>query len=960
MDNERKQKLEALLAKAKSGKLTPEDVAKEAERIRMEKATADSASKSLPSPADPSSILNTTPAIEKWNPLFRGYGATLKGKGHTENMDSLLNAPISGATGSLDGLGSYANGASQLVAPLLEAGLAKIPKEISEDKIKTEINDLIQEVNRKLIEENERKSSNALTTLVFAKAFTNEKGENKLLVANIGDSRVCVIRGRDLYFQTVDQKGSSEDNYKETLKFFIEKVKSVKGVREEEAKRMVLLTAQKLDDFDITNEIVEKELSKIGLNLDDWGANPREGFGFIQGVQSEDNRGVRMPVGSPIIEPQIDIVDIKPGDLVISFSDGVNGNFTNEELLKIISSNEVANIPEAVKKIMEARFNKKDPSYRRNKDDDVTLTVLEISSEKLEKIKFTNKDLLFLLRLNKTSELFTTGYIAISLDISHDLAFEILERYLRKEFIDEKGRSIGPVVVGSVVNTNAFDELEKYFIRTGKLDELFVLPPITTAIVPPAPTAPTIETNPKPTSLTSGEILDFILKRFESGKLTLIANDLKIKFGIDQILAEAIIDRFEREARIIKKSGNDYVFVEDLANQIKDIPRDVEFIKETPKPIPAATSTVPPIPTPTPSPTSEPEPTPEKTSLKSGHILDFILAQFKTGETILTPKKLQDEFNITKTLADKIIEKLDIEAKLIIKNGDSYTYNKENFEEQIKNIPREETIIEEDGPLPKGVNAEPTPEQLEEAVRRAESAKNSFFDFAKFKKYRYYIYALVAALGPLAAYQNYKSLSENGGRPEPLISAPAKNVKENKPMADDGVLKSANPTNEKSPSVKILNPEFEKTEWWMRLDPEVQINIKEILNSGGSKSYVLPFLQKIEILNSPGEIILSERTLSDLYDRINTYPNFINITYSDSPIQIPECVITAQDNVTKTTKTCYLRSNIAKIASKFRKIKLAFGENMYEPFPPNQTLSDSYVYMLTKITEEINRNAIKK
>lgn len=492
-----------------------------------------------------------------------------------------------------------------------------------------------------------------------------------------------------------------------------------------------------------------------------------------------------------------------------------------------------------------------------------------------------------------------------------------------------------------------------------------------TATIPPTPTTPTIETSPKPTSLTNGEVLDFILKRFEAGKLTLIANDLKIKFGIDQTLAEVIIDRLERESRIIKKNGNEYVCISDLAEQIKNIRRDVDFIKETPKPIPVepkpAAATVPPIPPtpPSPAPSPAPEPTPEKTSLNSGHILDFILAQFRAGKSNLTSKELQDEFNITKILAEKIIEKLDKEAGLIIKNGDSYTYNKGNFEEQIKNIPRDETITEEDDrPFPEGVNAEPTPEQLEEAVRRAEAAKNTFFNFANLKKYRYYIYALIAALGPLVVNQginNYKSLAENSGGSEPLMSASANNIKNGKSITVGKPLPSANPTNEKAPTAQILNPNYKKTAWWESLNNEVKPVIEQILNAEDAKTYTLPFLREVEILNTREVVTLSDKDMSDLYDQIKNHSNFLNSVFTNLNIQIPECIVTLQDKNTREKRTCNLRMNVANIAKGFMQANFfLFGGKMREAMPPQETTADSYNRVKAGIIAKINAETANK
>ncbi len=49
--------------------------------------------------------------------------------------------------------------------------------------------------------------------------------------------------------------------------------------------------------------------------------------------------------------PEFDIVNIEEGDKIIAFSDGINGNFTDKELLEIIKNTETHLIP---KKVLDA------------------------------------------------------------------------------------------------------------------------------------------------------------------------------------------------------------------------------------------------------------------------------------------------------------------------------------------------------------------------------------------------------------------------------------------------------------------------------------------------------------------------------------------------------------------------------------------------------------------------------
>jgi len=159
---------------------------------------------------------------------------------------------------------------------------------------------------------------------------------------------------------------------------------------------------------------------------------------------------------------------------------------------------------------------------------------------------------------------------------------------------------------------------------------------------------------------------------------------------------------------------------------------------------------------------------------------------------------------------------------------------------------------------------------------------------------------------------------------------------------------------------EILNKDYEKTRWWKDINPDVQVKIKNLINSANAEEYTLQFLNEIEILNTPGKITPSQKTKIELYKNISQYPNFLNSAYSGNGILLPECVIVAQDDVTKETKTCYLRNNAGELASALREMRsLLLGKNRYEPFTAQQTLPASIKEVKDALIQVINTNTSK-
>lgn len=402
------------------------------------------ATASTPSVADPTTTVASSPdeKIEQPKLSFKTYGEMLKAD--WENMDYYFIDPENGATGSLDGLGSFAKGASQFVAPLIEVGLAKIPIQLSEEEIKNQIKQLINSANKALLEKNNAETSDAKTTLSFAQSFKNERGENKLAVANVGDSRVYVIRNGEIHYQTLDQKTSASllpDNLKTTGSLVTSVERSLNISREDAGHRFFLALQKITDSIDSTiksrdfhlyeTNFITDTMLAIGiqkteiLHLEDY---------FLRIIRDDlKDTSTRCLGDDQDPTPQIDIVDIAPNDLVLTFTDGVTGNLTTEELLGLIEGVPANKIPKKIINEIEKRLADPDKKtkYPRTKSDDTTLTVMEVGQELLDKITFTNGDLLSTLNFWKGIDTtLTTGTVSQSLGVTHDLAFEIFDNWI--------------------------------------------------------------------------------------------------------------------------------------------------------------------------------------------------------------------------------------------------------------------------------------------------------------------------------------------------------------------------------------------------------------------------------------------------------------------------------------------------------------------------------------------------
>lgn len=521
--------------------MTSEEIRKALEAQKAAELTAKTSAGTAPSPSSvpaksPEEEFQTVENISVRGGL--GYFSTIGRRGKYDMDRGFINVKKAFQV-VMDELGTYNTGAADFISSFILDGLSGFNMRSSVEEAESFAKKLVLDTNRKLIDhltELNKKSDHEIiqrTTLNFTKYFIDENGKNRILVANVGDSRTYVIRNGKIAFQTLDQRGPSNNRIKNstlktlTEKIFNEKRKTVPSFTMGKAEEAILLAAQTLNDLtDSTGKpklpldkkldtpekvaIVKEAMEKLGLTLDDWGDynedDVKAGFGFMRSIESSDNAAKGDLIGDQKLEKfQITTFEIEPGDLILTFTNGVDGNFTNEELFKIISDNDgnPAKITAAMKAAIDGGLNKK--------PDDVTVTVLEVEPELLEKITFTNEDLLKVLVVYKANSMstktglkFSTGDISRDLKVDFNLAAKIIEYLKTRTFETKAGELITILKDDSKFSIEAFDLFEEELTADGKLDELFdlssmstIMTPLSPIIIPTAPLPSSTPTDPK-------------------------------------------------------------------------------------------------------------------------------------------------------------------------------------------------------------------------------------------------------------------------------------------------------------------------------------------------------------------------------------------------------------------------------------------------------------------------------
>ncbi len=586
--------------------------------------------------------------------------------------------------------------------------------------------------------------------------------------------------------------------------------------------------------------------------------------------------------------------------------------------------------------------------------------------------------------------------------------------------------------------------------------------PTLTNVTSPA-TAPATPDKAKKYSVLVADLYPFlnnIVLSQENGNTVSLEDALATRFDLSSHAVKKLINKLDREAKVIDSTGKVYKDVLDAkANSLTDKTETWDFEDDsvsphtpipapTPSPItvsapvsvstpspvtpstvvktpvatpaptaaPAPVSTTAPIPSPAPlpkvdytptptiglAPTPEPKPAtaPGRVKFTTGDLFDFLEHKLSKNEISLSSEEIQKEFMLEKKYADEIIqhmaseglldkEKKIVSADVLAQLTKGFNRNEvHEFDAPVNPLPLTPTPaptpitpdINLDN-LPSDPATSPAPttavslspdstidvdltvavEDKNEGLSRADRAVNMLKDLYAKKASLYntrskqiLIIALsAAALGFSAPYL----VRKNGAPDQPNAEAQKQKEGESKPPAPPANKESGK--GESSPTAQ-LNPNYEKSLWWTQLNPEVKPLIEKILKAPDAKSYTVQFLGEIEILHEAGTVNPSAKTQEDLAVNVLRFPNILNVAFSGAPMEISECVVTAQDEKTRVTKTCYLRNNLGKLAKEMKMSRTqALGGNPYQPFSAG-TITEDFNTLKNELIAKANAEAVKK
>lgn len=259
---------------------------------------------------------------------------TIPSDKHPENNeDAVLD--VEDAFAVFDGVGGHKGGheASRLARQVVKEELAKIPPGLSAKEMVETLKKVLEEANKKVLEEARGELEGMATTASLVKFAEG----NCAVVANLGDSRVYLLRGVNGKLEQV----TLDDN-------------------------RAFLMAE--------NEQEARALQSKFNNLTDPSTLSESEQHFF-----ENRNVIIQALGGSTIRPRTYIVDLQPGDKLLLSSDGVHDNLTDLEIEKILgqaaSSETLARaLSSAAQEV--ARGGK--GRNHRSKMDDISAVVVEV------------------------------------------------------------------------------------------------------------------------------------------------------------------------------------------------------------------------------------------------------------------------------------------------------------------------------------------------------------------------------------------------------------------------------------------------------------------------------------------------------------------------------------------------------------------------------------------------------
>lgn len=284
------------------------------------------------------SIENNNPEINEKIQGITIYGESKASENHPDrNEDSMFYDAHKKAFGVFDGMGGENGGAkaSGLAEAVVEQALANRTNNLTLEQSQNLIAEAIQNANKVICQEAQKsiEFSRMGTTASVGLIWEGPSGEKKLVIGNVGDSRVYLLRQGKLVQVTIDDNLARSNN-------------------EEESR-----ARQRKFNNVVSHDDLTDQMDKILF---------------------ENRNQITQALGSREIQPRINTVDLVPGDQIFVCSDGIADNLTDNEIETILAGSQDSN--QAVKKLLEAAQNRSHTgSHLRAKKDDMTALVAEIN-----------------------------------------------------------------------------------------------------------------------------------------------------------------------------------------------------------------------------------------------------------------------------------------------------------------------------------------------------------------------------------------------------------------------------------------------------------------------------------------------------------------------------------------------------------------------------------------------------
>lgn len=238
-----------------------------------------------------------------------------------DNQDAFFIDPIHQSFGVFDGVNGTPNGksAAETCANLIQRYLSEVSKSLpfqNSNGIKEILQDISSKVNSEI--------SDGYSTGVFGVIVAKPDGTRQAFIANVGDSRVYLIRHSVLHKETTDQ------NY-------------------------IPYPAQ-----DTLDNLKGKKLIQFKKTLID------------------DDRIIGQVYGGEGISPQIKEIDLESKDILLLVTDGIYKNLTSREILSTYKKNRHEDLETISQKFIKRSYKRSLENHPRSTPDDLTAVVVKI------------------------------------------------------------------------------------------------------------------------------------------------------------------------------------------------------------------------------------------------------------------------------------------------------------------------------------------------------------------------------------------------------------------------------------------------------------------------------------------------------------------------------------------------------------------------------------------------------